>query len=342
MRSNWTACAWLQEWDVLGEVSLLDGESADAAAPATEAALGPEQVAICWRGDCKYVATLVQLPATAQQGSGQPAAPQQQPQGGTAQPPAVGTAASGTAAAPPAAGLPAEDSEAPEATVSSAETTLKIWAREGCELHAIGERGPGLQPLAAWQPNGRHLYVAQATPQGPRTMLFETNGLQHGGFDVAHTGLSSSLLRSLRIFVQVLVSDSAACRSGLLSEIKGLQQGGLVMAAPDTADPTTLLRQQPCCASPNCLAATRLLAAGRRRSVIVKTGAHWPRLKNPKTSKPCRQPGGHGVERGLGDAGARSGAAAGKLRRRRRRRQRKATALRAGLAAQQLALVPQA
>lgn len=250
---------------MLGEVSLLDGESADAAAPATEAALGPEQVAICWRGDCKYVATLVQLPATAQQGSGQAAAPQQQPQGGTAQPPAAGTAASGTAAAPPAAGPPAEESEAP-ATVSSAETTLKIWAREGCELHAVGERGPGLQPLAAWQPNGRHLYVAQVTPQGPRTMLFETNGLQHGGFDVAHTGLSSFLLRSLRISVQVLVSDSAACCSGLLSESNGLQQGGLVMAAPDMADPTTLLWQQPCCASASCLAATEA-ARGRTQTV---------------------------------------------------------------------------
>jgi IKI3 family len=46
----------------------------------------------------------------------------------------------------------------------------------------------GLQ-VGAWQPNGRHLYVAQQTPSGPRVMLFETNGLQHGGFDVGPSGV---------------------------------------------------------------------------------------------------------------------------------------------------------
>ena len=43
--------------------------------------------------------------------------------------------------------------------------------------------------VGAWQPNGRHLYVAQQTPSGPRVLLFETNGLQHGGFDVGPSGV---------------------------------------------------------------------------------------------------------------------------------------------------------
>lgn len=46
----------------------------------------------------------------------------------------------------------------------------------------------GLQ-VASWQPNGRHLYVAQQTANGPRVLLFETNGLQHGGFDIGPSGV---------------------------------------------------------------------------------------------------------------------------------------------------------
>ena len=102
-------------------------------------------MAICWRGDGRYVATLVQH-AAAQQ-------------------------------------LPGPASGASEAAV-----TIKMWEPDGCVLHAVGERATGLLPVGAWQPNGRHLYVAQHTTGGPRVVLFETNGLQHGGFSVADAG----------------------------------------------------------------------------------------------------------------------------------------------------------
>ena len=67
--------------------------------------------------------------------------------------------------------------------------TVRIWTRESCVLHSVGEAVPGLQPCLAWQPNCRHLYAAQASSeQGNRVVLFETNGLQHGGFSVPGPG----------------------------------------------------------------------------------------------------------------------------------------------------------
>jgi IKI3 family len=104
---------WVQEWDVLGEESLL-GDSADSAA--TAAKLSPEQVAICWRGDCKYVATLVQQQQQAAKESDQQHA---------------------------AAAAAAAEAEQPGTAV----TSLKIWLRNGCKLHAIGEGANGLLPV---------------------------------------------------------------------------------------------------------------------------------------------------------------------------------------------------
>ena len=98
---------------MLGEESLL-GDSAESAA--TAASLSPEQVAICWRGDCKYVATLVQQQGQQQQHAAD--GPEQQH----------------TAAA--AAKQPGK-----------AATSLKIWLRNGCKLHAIGEGADGLLPV---------------------------------------------------------------------------------------------------------------------------------------------------------------------------------------------------
>ena len=104
---------------------------------------------------------------------------------------------------------------------------VRIWEAEVCKLHAVGEAAPGLLGPVAWQPSGRHLYAAQAAapaaptvpqpgqqaagrpghrpagqgsvPDGPasgagapgevqRVVLFERNGLLHGGLDVASTG----------------------------------------------------------------------------------------------------------------------------------------------------------
>ncbi|EIE25950.1 IKI3-domain-containing protein [Coccomyxa subellipsoidea C-169] len=74
------------------------------------------------------------------------------------------------------------------ATASRAQTgepwVVRIWERESGALHAVGEHAPGLLGKLAWQPNGRNLYAACRQPDGAlRVLLFERNGLQHGGFD---------------------------------------------------------------------------------------------------------------------------------------------------------------
>jgi IKI3 family len=110
----------MQEWDVLDEVSLLEDSAGPAGAAAT---LSHEHVAICWRGDCKYFATLLQQQS------------QQQPQqtGGQVQQQAASAALAAT-------GQP-----------GMAITSLKIWLRSGCKLHAIGEGADGLLPVGFLQ-----------------------------------------------------------------------------------------------------------------------------------------------------------------------------------------------
>ena len=119
--ARWPIYAFrMQEWDVLDEVSLLE----DSAGPADAAAtLSHEQVAICWRGDCKYFATLLQQQS------------QQQPQqtGGQVRQQAV-------SAGPAATGQP-----------GMAVTALKVWLRSSCKLHAIGEGADGLLPVGCLQ-----------------------------------------------------------------------------------------------------------------------------------------------------------------------------------------------
>lgn len=205
-----------KEWDVLGEVSLLV-EAADTPAAADGAevsaaiSLGAAQVAICWRGDCKYVATLVQHGGTAAAAPGDSGQQTQQPQ---QQQPRPGAAATGPAAA---AAQPGE----------AAATMLKIWLRDGCRLHAIGEAAAGLLPVGAWQPNGRHLYVAQQAPAGPRVLLFETNGLQHGGFDLGPTGSVAQMEWSVDSeMLAIVVAQNAATSGG-----DGGSVGGNSMAA---------------------------------------------------------------------------------------------------------------
>ena len=70
-------------------------------------------------------------------------------------------------------------------------SSLRIWEREGCELHALGAAPKDLHPVLAWQPNGRHLYAAHPHGQHHRVVLYEANGLEHGGFDIPRTGDSS-------------------------------------------------------------------------------------------------------------------------------------------------------
>jgi elongator complex protein 1 len=45
--------------------------------------------------------------------------------------------------------------------IGNTSSRVRVWDRESGELHALGESVVGVQSVLAWQPNGRHLYVAQ-------------------------------------------------------------------------------------------------------------------------------------------------------------------------------------
>ena len=67
---------------------------------------------------------------------------------------------------------------------------MRVWERDSGALHAVGEAAEGLSGPLTWQPNGRHLYAAAcSTSAARRILLYERNGLRHGGFDVlGHPG----------------------------------------------------------------------------------------------------------------------------------------------------------
>ena len=67
-------------------------------------------------------------------------------------------------------------------------TAMRVWDGKTLQLHAEGEATAALSAPAAWQPNGRHLYAVQHAGSTPRVVLFERNGLQHGGFDIPVPG----------------------------------------------------------------------------------------------------------------------------------------------------------
>jgi len=72
--------------------------------------------------------------------------------------------------------------------------TLRVWDGRTLQPHAEGEAATALSAVAAWQPNGRHLYVAQHAGPTPRVVLFERNGLQHGGFILPVPGAPCSVV----------------------------------------------------------------------------------------------------------------------------------------------------
>lgn len=77
--------------------------------------------------------------------------------------------------------------------------TLRTWdvggGEAGLALHALGEAVPGLAAPVTWQPNARHIYGVVNQGQGTdgkasgraRAVLFERNGLTHGGFSLGGT-----------------------------------------------------------------------------------------------------------------------------------------------------------
>ena len=63
---------------------------------------------------------------------------------------------------------------------AGSQAVLRIWERDECVLHAIGEDTVGLLGPVCWQPNGRHIYAAQEVEGQQGVVLFERNGLSHG------------------------------------------------------------------------------------------------------------------------------------------------------------------
>ncbi|KXZ43844.1 hypothetical protein GPECTOR_79g123 [Gonium pectorale] len=198
-----------QAWELIYEGPAA-GPAAAAATPA-DAPLPFSRGRVSWRGDGKYFAVVCAEPQTA-----------------------TAAANSTQAAAPPAA------------------YRVRIWDRTTMELHATGDAAEGLLPVPAWQPNGRHLYVAAvaapplagapawagaspppvpsgeastsgAAPACPAVLLYERNGLRHGGFTLPNAAPLHSLAWS--------------CDSELLS----------VLSAPGPAESTGAARPDGCC-----------------------------------------------------------------------------------------------
>ena len=92
---------------------------------------------------------------------------------------------------PCAADQPGSDSPATGQSAS-----LRVWDGRTLQAHAEGEAAAALSSVAAWQPNGRHLYAAQHAGPTPRVLLFERNGngLQHGGFNARVSGAPGSMV----------------------------------------------------------------------------------------------------------------------------------------------------
>lgn len=75
-----------------------------------------------------------------------------------------------------------------------------MWERETGELHARGEAAAGLLPVAAWQPNGRHLYVAcdQAAAEEQHQADGQQQQQQQGGTPAPPLGQAGAALAAQR------------------------------------------------------------------------------------------------------------------------------------------------
>jgi elongator complex protein 1 len=137
---------------------------------------------------------------------------------------------------------------------------VRVWDRATGELHARGEAAAGLLPAAAWQPNGRHLYVAcdkaaaaaapvqdeAAQPAGAQQPAQQGAALaaqqpaemeqarQAAAEGIAHVGAwKRELRRRLAARAAAGGAAAAAAASGavLLFERNGLQHGSFELPA---------------------------------------------------------------------------------------------------------------
>ena len=154
MDRSWTVCADVavfQAWATPVPARTLPRDDSDEAAGAPPgsagwAALGPDDAGLSWRADGRALVTTSR---------------RRQDEEEEDRPPAVAC-------------------------------TLRTWdvgGPAGLALHALGEAVPGLASPVTWQPNSRHIYgVVNGGPgggdggDGSRVVLFERNGLTHGGF----------------------------------------------------------------------------------------------------------------------------------------------------------------
>lgn len=74
----------------------------------------------------------------------------------------------------------------------SSQKHLAIFETSGLKHKATVQTDDLLNGCMAWQPNGRHLYVSSPSKEGSsRILLIETNGLEHGSFDLRTNGKHS-------------------------------------------------------------------------------------------------------------------------------------------------------
>lgn len=119
-----------------------------------------------------------------------------------------------------------------------ATATLRIWERDTAELHSQGQpesAAAALLPAAAWQPNGRHLYVAAArrqeggevaaTPDAVLTADEAEQARQAAAEGIAHVGAWKRELRRRQLARAAAAGAAAPEANVLLFERNGLQHG---------------------------------------------------------------------------------------------------------------------
>jgi elongator complex protein 1 len=116
-------------------------------------------------------------------------------------------------------------------------TRVRVWDRESGKLHALGESVVGVHSVLAWQPNGRHLYVAQhkhfalesvenSTSNGPENgdNDLQQRGAQGQAPEVRHVGAWKRELRRREEAAKAAGGNTSANQI-LLFERNGLQHG---------------------------------------------------------------------------------------------------------------------
>lgn len=169
--------------------------------------------------------------------------------------------------------------------------TVRIWDRELCELHAVGEAAPALHAALAWQPNGRHLYAAQALPlPGPAAagqqrqeeprVESERRGGEEVEARVEHVGAWKRELRRQQAAEAEAEAQRAGAGAGhrvVLYERNGLQHGGF--ALPSLGGEVAALAWSPDSEFLAVVLTGQQSSAGEPGGALVSAGGGLPSLK---------------------------------------------------------------